>query len=178
MEKMRVAVGQHPGNDQAYLDFALQLGCTGASFQTPDIKGDVKWDEADIREFLAPIHAAGVQVESFENVPNHFYDKLMLGLPGRDEQLENMKNTIRALGACGVPILGMNWIPQSVWRTDMGPYGRGKANVSVYDHSIILDGTRDSEIWVARRDQRDVNLKDTFTRGSFIPLGIESVSVE
>ncbi|MEI9907788.1 MAG: mannonate dehydratase [Actinomycetota bacterium] len=99
-----------------------------------------------------------------------FLRQVDVGLPGRDEQLENMKNTIRALGACGVPILGMNWIPQSVWRTDMGPYGRGKANVSVYDHSIILDGTRDSEIWVARRDQRDVNLKDTFTRGSFIPL--------
>lgn len=37
--KMRVAVGQHPGNDKEYLDFALQLGCEGASFQTPDIKG-------------------------------------------------------------------------------------------------------------------------------------------
>ena len=28
--KMRVAVGQHPGNDKEYLDFALQLGCEGA----------------------------------------------------------------------------------------------------------------------------------------------------
>ena len=96
--KMRVAVGQHPGNDKEYLDFALQLGCEGASFQTPDIKGDVKWDAADIKEFLAPVHAAGVKVESFENVPNHFYDKLMLGLPGREEQLENMKSTVRAMG--------------------------------------------------------------------------------
>ena len=46
--KMRVAVGQHPGNDKEYLDFALQLGCEGASFQTPDIKGEVKWDAADM----------------------------------------------------------------------------------------------------------------------------------
>jgi mannonate dehydratase len=175
---MRVAVGQHPGNDKDYLDFGLQLGCVGASFQTPAIKGEVRWEEADVRAFLAPVHAAGVRVESFENVPHHFYDKLMLGLSGRDEQLENMKVTIRALGASGVPILGMNWMPQSVWRTDMGHYGRGGAYVSVYDHSVILDGSRDSEIWVARRDQRDTTLKDTFTRGSFVPLGVESISAE
>ena len=176
--KMRVAVGQHPGNDKEYLDFALQLGCEGASFQTPDIKGEVKWDAADIKEFLAPVHAAGVKVESFENVPNHFYDKLMLGLPGREEQLENMKSTVRAMGEAGVPILGMHWMPQIVWRTDMGHFGRGGAYVSVYDHSIVMDRTRDSEIWVARRDERDVNLKDTFTRGSFVKLGVETLTVD
>ena len=176
--KMRVAVGQHPGNDKEYLDFALQLGCEGASFQTPDIKGDVKWDAADVKAYLAPVHAAGVKVESFENVPNHFYDKLMLGLPGRDEQLENMKSTIRALGEAGVPILGMHWMPQIVWRTDMGHFGRGGSYVSVYDHSIVLDRSRDSEIWVARRDERDVNLKDTFTRGSFVKLGVDTLTVD
>ena len=177
-EKMRVAVGQHPGNDQDYLDFALQLGCAGASFQTPDIPGRSKWEESDVRAFLEPVRAAGVVVESFENVPNHFYDKLMLGLPGREEQLENMKTTIRSLGANGVPILGMHWMPQIVWRTDMGNFGRGGAYVSVYDHSIVLDRTRDSEIWVARRDERDVNSKDTFTRGSFVPLGVDTLSID
>ena len=176
--KMRVAVGQHPGNDKEYLDFALQLGCEGASFQTPDIKGDVKLDTADINTFLAPVHAAGVKVESFENVPNHFYDKLMLGLPGREEQLENMKSTIRSLGEAGVPILGMHWMPQIVWRTDMGHYGRGGSYVSIYDHSVILDRSRDSEIWVARRDERDVTLKDTFTRGSFVKLGVDTLTVD
>ncbi len=177
-QKMRVTVGQHPGTDKEYLDFARQLGCTGASFQTPSIPGDVKWEEADIRKYLEPVHAAGLEVESFENVPNHFYDKLMLGLPGRDEQLENMKSTIRAMGAAGVPILGMHWMPQIVWRTDMGNKGRGGAYVSLYDHSVVLDRSRDGEIWVARRDQRDVNSKDTFTLGSFVPLGVETLSAE
>jgi mannonate dehydratase len=102
----------------------------------------------------------------------------MLGLPGREEQLENMKSTVRAMGEAGVPILGMHWMPQIVWRTDMGHFGRGGAYVSIYDHSIVMDRTRDSEIWVARRDERDVNLKDTFTRGSFVKLGVETLSVD
>ena len=144
--KMRVAAGQHPDNDQEYLDFALQLGCTGASFQTPKIKGSVKWEAKDIIEFLKPVRARGLYVESIENVPNHFFDKLMLGVEGRDEQLENMKSTIRALGEAGVPILGLHWMPQIVWRTDMGHYGRGGSYVSLYDHSIVEDRTRDKEI--------------------------------
>ena len=45
-----------------------------------------------------------------------------------------MKSTIRALGEAGVPILGMHWMPQIVWRTDMGHFGRGGSYVSVYDH--------------------------------------------
>jgi len=73
-----------------------------------------------------------------------------------------MKYTIRALGEAQVPILGMHWMPQIVWRTDMGHYGRGDSYVSVYDHSIVEDRSRDSEIWVARRDEQSPDLKDTF----------------
>ena len=175
---MRVAVGQHPENDKQYLDFAIQLGCEGISFQTPKIPGQSKWEQKDIEDFLAPVKAAGLKIESFENVPTFFFDKIMLGLPGREEQLENMKSTIRALGAAGVPILGMHWMPQSVWRTDMGNYGRGGSYVSIYDHSVILDRSRDAEIWVARRDEQDVDLKDTFTRGSFVPLGVDSLTID
>ena len=85
--KMRVAVGQYPVVTKEYLDYALALGCEGVSFNVPEIPGAAKWDEKDIREFIKPVLAAGLTVESFENVPNHFYDKAMLGLPGRDEAL-------------------------------------------------------------------------------------------
>ena len=36
-------------------------------------------------------------LEAIENVPVHFYDKVMLGQPGRDEQMENYCATIRAV---------------------------------------------------------------------------------
>jgi mannonate dehydratase len=176
--KMRVAVGQYPVVTKEYLDYALALGCEGVSFNVPEIPGSTKWDEKDIREFIKPVLAAGLTVESFENVPNHFYDKAMLGLPGRDEQIENMRHTIKSMGAAGVKILGMHWMPQIVWRTDLNHSGRGNSYVSIYDHSIVEDRSRDSEIWVARRDLRDPNIKDTFTRGNFVPLGVDSLSVE
>lgn len=176
--KMRVAAGQHPDNDREYLDFARQLGCPGVSFQTPKIKGAVRWEAQDIIDFLKPARELGLYVESIENVPNHFFDKIMVGVDGREEQLENMKHTIRSLGQAKVPILGMHWMPQIVWRTDMGHYGRGDSYVSVYDHSIVEDRSRDGEIWVARRDEQNPDLKDTFTRGSFVPLPVSTLTHE
>ena len=176
--QLRTAVGQYPKVTQEYLDFAVALGCDGVSFNVPEIKGDVRWDAKDVAEFIKPVLDAGLAVESFENVPNHFYDKVMLGLPGRDEQIENMRHTIKSMGAAGVRILGLHWMPQIVWRTDMNYTGRGNSYISVYDHSVILDRSRDQEIWVARRDLRDPNIKDTFTRGNFVPLGRESLSVD
>ena len=51
-------------------------------------------------------HAGGI-----ENVPIHFYDKAMLGLEGRDEQIANYQATIRNMGEAGIPILGFHWMP-------------------------------------------------------------------
>ena len=69
--KMRVAVGQHPGNDKEYLDFALQLGCEGASFQTPDIKGDVKWDAADQMADVRVMHDNQAEVSAEKNLASN-----------------------------------------------------------------------------------------------------------
>ena len=59
---MRVAAGQHPDNDREYLDFARQLGCPGVSFQTPKIKGTVRWEAQDIIDFLKPAREAAKKV--------------------------------------------------------------------------------------------------------------------
>ena len=60
----------------------------------------------------------GLTLEAIENVPIHFYDKAMLGLPGRDEQIEHYQTTIRNMGRAGIPILGYHFMPNSVWRTE------------------------------------------------------------
>jgi mannonate dehydratase len=69
----------------------------------------------------------------------------MLGLPGRDEQIENVIVTIRNLGRAGIPILGFHWMPASVWRTAVAQRGRGGAVVSAFD-------LRQAEDWPERVD--------------------------
>ena len=79
---------------------------------------------------------AGLRLAAIENVPVKFYDKAMLGLPGRDEQIEHMSTTIRNMGRADIPILGYHWIPNGVWRTSRTTPGRGGAKVTSFDMEL------------------------------------------
>ena len=81
-------------------------------------------------------------------MPTHFYHKAMLGLPGRDEQIENYQAMIRAVARAGVPILGYHFMPNSVWRTERAAPGRGGAAARQFDMAAVeaaadLDTLRD-----------------------------------
>ena len=94
--------------------------------------------------------AYGLRLESIENVPNHFYQEAMLGLPGRDEQIANYQTTIRHMGEAGIPILGYHWMPNGVWRTSRHTLGRGGARVTSFDltpaaRAPLSDGREFSE---------------------------------
>ena len=98
----------------------------------PTLPGDTHWEEKDIRALVKKVEKAGLKFEAIENVPTHFYNKVMLGLPGRDEQIENYKTTIRNVGRAGVPVLGYHFMPNSVWTTDrkrQDPRRRDRAQV-------------------------------------------------
>ena len=84
----------------------------------------------------------GLRLEALENVPNSFYDRAMLGLPGRDEQIENYQATIRNMGRAGIPILGYHWMPLHVWRTSFSTKARGDALVSSFDMDLTSTGDR------------------------------------
>jgi mannonate dehydratase len=83
------------------------------------------------------VKQAGLVFEAIENVPTHFYNKVMLGLPGRDEQIENYRKTLRNIGKAGIPILGFHWMPNSVWRTERLAPARGGAGATKFDLAEI-----------------------------------------
>ena len=61
----------------------------------------------------------------------------MLGLPGRDEQIENYQTTLRNVGRAGIPILGFHFMPNSVWRTERLAPGRGGAGCTKFDMAVV-----------------------------------------
>src|SRR6185295_14231548 len=69
---------------------------------------------------------------ALENVPVRFYDRIMLGLPGREEQLAHMQATVRNMGRAGIPILGYHWMPNGVWRTSRTTPVRGGAEATAF----------------------------------------------
>ncbi len=139
-ETMRVAIGQFHELTDEKLAFAKQLGASGVQLNTPILPGKARWEESDVRWLRERCEGYGLRLEAIENVPTSFYDRAMLGLPGRDEQIENYQATIRSLGRAGIPILGYHWMPNFVWRTSFHTPGRGGALVSSFDLALVDAG--------------------------------------
>jgi mannonate dehydratase len=151
---MRVAVGQFNELSEEKLRFARQLGVSGVQMNTPLLPGEQRWEESDLKALVARCADHGLTLEAIENVPIHFYDRAMLGMPGRDEQIEHYRATIRNVGRAGIPILGYHFMPNSVWRTSRTTEGRGGVHVTSFDMALVGGPTDRQRGFVAKLDER------------------------
>src|SRR4051812_27062078 len=103
---MRIAVGQINELTDEHLAFALQVGAQDIQMNTPKLPGEHRWELDDLAALRQRAQSQGLRLIALENVPVRFYDKIMLGVPGRDEQMEHMAATVRNMGTAGIPILG------------------------------------------------------------------------
>jgi len=143
--KMRIGLGQFNELSDERLIYIKQLGADDFLMNTPKLPGDARWEYEDLLAWRQRADAAELRLMALENVPVKFYDKIMLGLPGRDEQIENMQATIRHMGRAGIPILGYHWMPNSVWRTQPPAELRGGAkgtrfNLAEHDPAQLTHG--------------------------------------
>jgi mannonate dehydratase len=139
---MRLALGHLEGFDDTVATFAQQLGLESVQFHTPsDLRGERGyWGLDELVALRERCDRAGLVVEGIENVPFAHWDKVLLGLPGRDQQLDNYRTTIRNMARAGIPVLGHHFLPTYVWRTDLRAKGRGGALVTAYDEAVAGDG--------------------------------------
>ncbi len=153
--KMRVAMGQFNELTQEKLIFARQLGVSGVQMNTPILPGTQRWEYEDLLRLRLLTEEHGLRFEAIENVPISFYDQAMLGLPGRDEQIEHYQATIRNVGRAGIPILGYHFMPNSVWRTSRTTPGRGGAEVTSFDLALVQAAEPVSQrVFVSNRDRQ------------------------
>lgn len=144
---MRLAVSG--GIDDEYLAFARQLGATdvvGGAGALPKDKG--YYDFNDLSLLRSHIEDAGLRWTVLEAIPPEWCDKIKLGLPGRDEQIDNWRRTLRNMGAAGIPVLGYflslrNTGGNYGLRTSKTTRGRGGARVTSFDYDLIKGATQD-----------------------------------
>ena len=156
-QAMRIAVGQFNELTEEKLRFAAQIGVGGVQLNTPNLPGETHWEERDLRALVDKCAGHGLALEAIENVPVHFYHKAMLGLPGRDEQIERYRTTLRNMGRAGIPILGYHFMPNSVWRTERLSPGRGGAGCTKFDMAEVAEhvGPADVGRYIAKTDERN-----------------------
>lgn len=135
---MKLILGAIKEFDDDALMLARQLGSEGFHFNTPPIatSDEDYWSVRALKWLKEYTEKFDLKLEMIENVPIRFFDKIILGLPGRDEQIENYIKTLHNMGEAGIPILGHHFCPTWAWRTSIREPYRGGALVSSYDRSI------------------------------------------
>lgn len=79
--------------------------------------GDV-WPVDKIKHLVGLAHQAGLKMEVIESVNIH--DDIKIGLPSRDQYIENYQQTIRNLARFGVKVICYNFMPVFDWmKTEM-----------------------------------------------------------
>ena len=136
--------------DDGFLAFARQLGATDivcvGNADLPTDKG--YYESRDLSLLRKRIEDAGLRWAVLGEPPANWSDKIKLGLPGRDEQIDNWCKNLRNMGAAGIPAVAYKFSLRSAGggyglRTSMTTPTRGGSRVTSFDYDLIKDATQD-----------------------------------
>jgi len=149
--------------DKEGLAFIRQLGADGATINIagelrgnpqgtrviPEaleerLRGGAHWNAPDLLELRKAVEEFGLQLFALGHTPPHRFQKALLGLPGRDEEIEHWCRTLVAMGEAGIPILQYTWyLNQGAkhinWHTRVDIPIRGGALGEGFDYALAKD---------------------------------------
>jgi mannonate dehydratase len=132
---MNIALLPVPLSDAA-MRLATQIGVTDIVAGRPEGDSGPVWDFMALLRMRQRVEAHGLRLTVIESIP--ISDRIKLGLPGRDEDLNHFCESVRNMGAAGIPILCYNWMAGFGWlRTSLADRGRGGALVTSYNHDLM-----------------------------------------
>jgi len=140
------------------LRWLAQLGCKHVVFQgtdrvDPDGKGF--WTLEDVLRQKRNVDDAGMVLQSMM-IPISFYLQARLGKSGRDQEIENVQRTIRAVSEAGIPMIEWRFWPDFYWDKRVGYYraeGRGGARYTAFDYDRVKDEPPFPEIGIVSAEE-------------------------
>lgn len=94
------------------------------------------WEDQEIKDMIAPVHAAGLECEVIESVNVH--EDIKMGLATRDEYIANYNTTLENLANNGVKVVVYNFMPVFDWlRTELAHVTDDGSNCLYYDHAEV-----------------------------------------
>ncbi len=123
--------------DPIPLKYIRQIpGITGVVTSLMDLPAGEIWPLDRLKELKKEVNGSGLELEVIESVNIH--EDIKLGLPSREQYIENYKETIRNLGKIGVKVICYNFMPVFDWtRTSLDRVLPDGSNTMSYDQDII-----------------------------------------
>ncbi len=119
-------------SDPVTLEKIRQIpGVTGVVSAIYDVPVGEAWSEESIFALKDKVEAAGLTLKVIESVPVH--EDIKLGLPTRDQYIENFCTTLRRLKKAGIEVVCYNFMPVFDWtRTELAHDLPDGSNALIY----------------------------------------------
>ncbi len=129
-----IAIAEYlPSHASPLWKLVRQVGVTHAVGPLPydDCDPDKPWDRGPLKRMKERFEAGGFELAVIESSPP--MQKTRLGLPGRDEEIEQFATMLRNMGELHIPVVCYNWMAVLGWtRTRSDVPARGGALASAY----------------------------------------------
>ncbi len=120
------------GRDAAAMRRIKQIGVNYVLTGGPPIP----WQEADLRSRIEQFKAGGL---TLYNMMIYGFNKAIYARPGRDEEIDKVRQSIRAAGKAGLPVIEYNWYAHRAMEGYYETTGRGGAGLTSFDYARMRD---------------------------------------
>lgn len=129
---------RHYGNDDPIsLQYVAQIpGVTGVMAMLNEFEAGEVWDKDIFKAYVDECHKYGLECEIIESINVH--EDIKMGLPTRDEYIENYKQSLRNVAECGVKVVIYNFMPVFDWlKTDLAYELPDGSNTLAFDQAKV-----------------------------------------